>query len=149
MTWAPMRLIDGNPMAPTRILLTIVALAAATGAAGCGGGSTSPPDVVRAWSKAVNRGDNEAAARLFGPRVKFVAGDYVTVVRGHERAVAFNAGLGWCGPIVRLVAKGTDVTAQFALATRAAGRCTAGRERGSVFFRIRHGKIVLFDQIGA
>src|SRR2546421_541197 len=136
MTWAPMMLIDGNPMAPSRILLTIVALAAATAAAGCGSDSTSPPDVVRAWSKALNRGDNESAALLFGPRVKFVAGDYVTVVRGHERAVAFNAGLGWCGPIVRLVAKGTDVTAQFALVTRGAGRCAAGREHGSGFFRI-------------
>jgi hypothetical protein len=35
------------------------------------------------------------------------------------------------------------------LASRPSGHCEhGGRERGSVYFRVRDGKIVFFDQIG-
>jgi SnoaL-like domain len=134
----------------TRIccLLTVLAI----GAAGCGGGgdhSRSPVEVVRAWSAAVNRGDNEAAAALFGSRVEFVAGDYQTVLRTRAEALTFNRALGWCGPIVRLARNGEEVLAQFAFAYRRSGHCDrGGRERGSVAFRVRDGKIVFFSQIG-
>jgi hypothetical protein len=115
-------------------------------AAGCGG-DKSPEKVVRGWSVAVNRGDNEAAAKLFGSRVVFVAGDYQTVLRTHTQAVAFNRELRWCGPIVRLARRGNEVMAQFSLRTR--GHCdSGGRGRGSVAFTVRDGKIVFFDQIG-
>ena len=40
--------------------LAVLAIAAA----GCGGGRTSPEEVVHAWSAAVNRGDDEAAAQF-------------------------------------------------------------------------------------
>jgi hypothetical protein len=128
----------------TRAGAFLIVLAVA--AAGCGGGR-SPEEVVRGWSAAVNRGDNEAAAKLFGSRVVFVAGDYQTVLRTHTQAVAFNRELRWCGPIVRLARRGQRVIAQFSLRTR--GHCdSGGRERGSVYFQIRDGKIVFFDQIG-
>jgi len=59
-------------MTRARRLLIILALVAA----GCGGSShRTPTQVVRAWSAAVNRGDDEAAAGLFGAKVVFVAGD--------------------------------------------------------------------------
>ena len=132
-----------------RVCLAIGVIAAALVLAGCGG-SESPEHVVRAWSKALNSGDNEAAGALFATNAKFVAGDYIEILRTRKQAVALNAGLGWCGPIVKLAAKGGDVTARFALATRGTAPCDRrGGERGSVFFQIRDGKIVLFDQIGA
>jgi SnoaL-like domain len=120
-------------------------------AAGCGGDRPkSPAEVVRAWSAAVNRGDDEAAAELFGPEVVFVAGDYQTVLRSDAEALAFNRAIGRCGPIVRLAAHGGEVVAQFSLASRPSGHCErGGRERGSVVFRVRNGKIVSFNQIGA
>ena len=129
-----------------RAQLFLVVLAVA--AAGCGGSShRTPAEVVRAWSAALNRGDEEAAAALFGPNAVFVAGDYQTVLRTREQALAFHREMVWCGPIVRLRAHGDEVEAQFSLASRR--RCVrGGRERGSVYFRIRGDKIVFFDQIG-
>ena len=104
---------------------------------------------MRAWSAALNRDDKEAASALFGPKAVFVAGDYQTVLRTRAEVLAFHRAMGWCGPIVRLVANGNEVEAQFSLASRPNGRCEhGGRERGSVYFRIHDGKIVFFDQIG-
>jgi hypothetical protein len=127
----------------------LAALAIAT--AGCGGDRPkSPAEVVRAWNAAVNRGDNEAAAALFGPKVVFVAGDYQTVLQSDAEALTFNRAIGWCGPIVRIAVHGGEVDAQFSLASRPSGHCErGGRERGSVSFWVRDGKIVRFDQIGA
>ena len=131
-----------------RAQLFLVVLAVA--AAGCGGSShRTPAEVVRAWSAALNRGDEEAAAALFGPNAVFVAGDYQTVLRTREQALAFHREMVWCGPIVRLRAHSDEVEAQFSLASRPNAHCErGGRERGSVYFRVRDGKIVFFDQIG-
>jgi hypothetical protein len=42
-----------------------------------------------------------------------------------------------------------EIVAQFSLASRPNGHCErGGRERGSVAFRVRNGKIVEFNQIG-
>jgi SnoaL-like domain len=123
----------------------------AVAAAGCGGEShKTPAQVIRAWSAALNRGDDEAAAALFDSRVVFVAGDYQRVLRTHAQALAFNRELGWCGPIVRIAREGEEIVAQFSLASRRSGRCERGSgERASVAFLVRDGKIVRFDQIGA
>jgi ketosteroid isomerase-like protein len=133
-------------MTRARHFLIVLAVAAA----GCGGSSDrTPAQVVRAWSAALNRGDEEAASALFGPNAVFVAGDYQTVLRTHADVLAFHQEMVWCGPIVRLAAHGDEVEAQFSLATRPNRHCErGGRERGSVYFRIRDGKIVFFDQIG-
>jgi Domain of unknown function (DUF4440) len=132
----------------TRAQCFLIVLAIAV--AGCGGGSPKrPAEVVKAWSAAFNRGDEEAAAALFGPKAVFVAGDYQTVLRTREQVLAFHRAMVWCGPIVRLAPKGNEVEAQFSLASRPNAHCErGGRERGSVYFRIRRGKIVFFDQIG-
>jgi ketosteroid isomerase-like protein len=129
-----------------RRFLIVLAIAAA----GCGGSShRTPAQVVRAWSAALNRGDEAAAAALFDRKAVFVAGDHQTVLRTRAEALALHRAMGWCGPIVMLVANGNEVEAQFSLALRPRGHCErGGRERGSVYFRIRDGKIV-FDQIGA
>jgi hypothetical protein len=133
----------------TRAQRYLVVLAVA--AAGCGGSSyRTPAQAVRAWSAAVNRGDDEAAAALFGSRVVFVAGDSRLVLRNRAQALMFHRALSWGGPIVRLAARGKEVDAQFSLASRPNGHCErGGRERGSVSFRVRDGKIVFLDQTGA
>lgn len=133
----------------TRSLCFLTAVAIA--AAGCGGGDDhrTPVQVVRAWSAALNRGDEKGAAALFGPKARFVAGDYQTVLRTREQVLAFHREIVWCGPIVRLAANGNEVEAQFSLASRPNDHCErGGRERGSVYFRVRSGKIVFFDLIG-
>jgi hypothetical protein len=134
-------------MTRSRCFLAVLALAAV----GCAGDRTpkTPAEVVRAWSAAFNRGDEEAAAKLFGPKTVFVAGDYQTVLRTRAQVLAFHREMVWCGPIVRLAAHGDEVEAQFSLASRPNAHCErGGPERGSVYFRIRDGKIVSFDQIG-
>jgi hypothetical protein len=132
----------------TRSWCFLAVLAIAVG--GCGGGGNSPEEVVRAWSAAVNRGDSEAAAAFFGTKVEILAGDSQAVLRTHAQSLAFNRSLGWCGPIVLLARHKDEVVAQFRLASRPSGPCEhGGRERGSVAFRVRDGKIVEFDQIGA
>jgi hypothetical protein len=116
--------------------------------AGCGS-SQSPERVVRAWSKAFNSGDNNGAAHFFAAGAKVLAGDSIRVLRSRDQAVAFNTGLPCSGRIVELKAAGAEVTATFELADRARHRCRGVGERGSILFRIRHGKIVVFDEIGA
>jgi hypothetical protein len=127
-------------------LLSVLALVAV----GCGGSShRSPAQVVRAWSAAVNRGDDEAATALFGSKAVFIAGDYQVVLRTRAEVLTFHQEMVWCGPIVRLDREGEEIVAQFSLASRPTSHCErGGRERGSVAFLVRDGKIVRFDQIG-
>ena len=129
------------------IWLIATAILAAVLLAGCDG-SQSPERVVRAWSKALNRGDNTGAADLFAVGAKVIAGDSIRVLPNRAQAIEFNAGLPCSGRIVELKAAGAEVTARFQLADRATHRCRGVGERGSILFRVRHGKIVAFDQIG-
>jgi hypothetical protein len=131
-----------------RICMVATAILAAAPLAGCGG-SQSPERVVRVWSKAFNTGDNDGAADSFAAGAKVIAGDSVRVLRSRQQAVAFNAGLPCSGRLVNLKAAGAEVTATLELADRATHRCRGVGERGSILFRVRDGKIVVFDQIGA
>jgi hypothetical protein len=131
-----------------RICLIAPAILVAALVAGCGG-SQSPEQVARAWSKAFNRGDNSAAAGLFAANAKVIAGDSVRVLRDRPQAVAFNAGLPCAGRIIKLKTVGAEVTVTLALADRSTHQCRGVGERASVVLRIRDGKIVVFDQIGA
>jgi hypothetical protein len=131
-----------------RICLIATAISAIAPLAGCGG-SHSPEHVVRAWSAAFNSGDNDGAADSFAAGAKVIAGDSVRALRNRHQAVAFNADLPCSGRIVNLEAAGAEVTATFELADRATHRCRGVGERGSIVFRVRDGKIVVFEQIGA
>jgi len=64
---------------------TILALAVVL--AGCGGDAArSPENVARAWSDALNRSDNEAAANLFAPATEIIQNGEI-VLRTHGDAV--------------------------------------------------------------
>jgi limonene-1,2-epoxide hydrolase len=114
--------------------------------AGCGG-ETSPSGVVRAWSKALNAGDNDGAADLFAPGAEVIQGSVVTRLRTHADGVAWNAGLPCSGKIVSLRTRGATVTATFLLGDRPTSSCDGPGRKATAVFRVRDGKIVLWHQV--
>jgi len=125
----------------TAIILVALALA------GCGGHeAASAEQVTRAWSDALNRDDNEAAARLFADGALIVQNGSETL-SSHADAVRWNAGLPCGGQITRLEAHGKDeVVAQFELTERPQHSCDAPGGVAAAVFQVRDGKIVLWHQ---
>ncbi|MDX6477453.1 MAG: hypothetical protein QOG29_40 [Gaiellaceae bacterium] len=129
-----------------RFLLLTGAVLALIGAA-CGGGSTSAEGVVRAWSSAVNAGDNETAADQFATDAEIVQGGVAQRFRTRADAVDWNAGLPCSGRIVGLETRGAEVTATFVLGDRPTSRCDGPGARARAVIRVRDGKIVLWHQV--
>jgi len=119
----------------------------ALGACGSNAQAPSPSSVVRAWSNALNAGDNQRAADLFARDAQVVQGNLVTRLHTHSDAVAFNRALPCSGRIVELRSRGRDIEATFVLGNRPASQCDGPGERAAALFRIRGGKIVLWHQI--
>jgi SnoaL-like domain len=130
-----------------RFLATIAVLGIL--AAGCGSGSRSGEEVVRAWSEALNAGDNEAAAELFAAGAQIVQGGRTVRLETHEDAIAWNASLPCSGRIVELETDGDTVTATFVLDDRTTTACDAPGAQATAAFRIDDGKIVLWHQLEA
>jgi len=124
-----------------------LAVVAAFVVAGCAGGEPSPESVVRAWSEAVNSGDDASAARLFATGARVVQGERVRRLDDYADARAWNAALPCSGRIVQLDASGETVRATFVLGNRERYRCDGPGERARTLFRIRDGKIVLWHQL--
>ena len=116
-------------------------------AAACGGGPPSPESVVRAWSEALNSGDNEAAADLFAPGARVIQAGRVYRLHDRTTAVAFNASLPCSGEIVQITTRGRTVTATFALADRETSPCDAPGAEVTAVFEIRDGKIAVWEQL--
>lgn len=114
--------------------------------AGCGGGR-SPEAVVRAWSDALNSGDNDAAAELFAPGAQVIQAGHVLSLASHADAVAWNSALPCSGRIVELVTQGETVTATFLLGDRTASACDAPGAQATAAFQVEHGRIVLWHQL--
>jgi SnoaL-like domain len=125
----------------TAIILTALALV------GCGGHkSASPEQVAREWSAALNRGDNEAAARLFADGALIVQNGSETL-QSHADAVRWNAGLPCGGRITGLEQHGQDeVVAQFELTERPRHSCDAPGGAAAAVFQVKNGKIVVWHQ---
>jgi limonene-1,2-epoxide hydrolase len=114
----------------------------------CGGDEQpGPEDVVRAWSRALNAGDNGAAADLFAPGARIEQGGLSLSFRTRADALAWNRGLPCSGRIVDLETEGEDATATFLLGNRRTSACDAPGGRVTAVFRVREGKIVLFRQL--
>jgi limonene-1,2-epoxide hydrolase len=126
------------------ILLALLAVV------GCGGNaSASPESVARAWSAALDRNDNEAAARLFADDATVVQ-DGEIVLSDHAAAVQWNAMLPCGGAILSVTQQSkTDVLVVFRLAERPRHRCDGPGTRAAALFRVRDGKIVLWHQTQA
>ena len=119
----------------------LVALAA------CGGGAASPQSVVRAWSEAVNTGDNEGAARLFADGARVVQGNEVRRLDSFAEARAWNSSLPCSGRILSLTARQDTVRVTFVLGDRPQKECDGPGERALALFRVHDGKIVLWHQL--
>ena len=108
----------------------------------------SPPAIVRAWSAALNRNDNAAAAALFAPNARILQGPLNVRLTSPQLALAFNASLPCAGRIVRITVKGTRATATFVLGRRPNHKCNAAPgEKAAALFDVRNGKIVLWEEV--
>jgi limonene-1,2-epoxide hydrolase len=128
-------------VAAIALVLPVAALA------GCGGGSASPESVVRAWSHALNEGDNDGAAELFAKNAEVIQGGRIRLLRSHAEAVGFNASLPCSGRIVEIKTDGSFATATFVLGDRPTSPCDAPGQRARAEFQVRNGQIVLWRQL--
>lgn len=110
------------------------------------GSAPAPPAVVRAWSRALNANDNEAAAALFAPHARVVQPG-VDVRLTPQLAVAFNASLPCGGKITRVQRHGNRVVATFLLTERPKHRCDAPGVKAAALFVVENGSIVLWKQV--
>jgi hypothetical protein len=124
----------------------ILAVAALAGCAGDGDPASSE-EVVRAWSRALNAGDNGAAADLFALGARIEQAGLRLTVRSRADALAWNRSLPCSGRIVELATEGEEATATFLLGDRGTSPCDAPGGRVAAVFRVRDGKIVLFRQL--
>jgi limonene-1,2-epoxide hydrolase len=123
------------------ILLGLLALTA------CGAKKTaSAPEVVRAWSAALDRNDNEQAARLFADGAQIIQNGETTLAT-HADAVRWNAALPCGGRISHLeVRSKSQVLAVFELEERPQHRCDANGSQAATIFQVENGRIVLWHQ---
>jgi hypothetical protein len=106
----------------------------------------SPPAIVRAWSRALNANDNQAAAALFARGARVVQPG-VDVRLTPRLAVAFNASLPCGGRVTRLQRKSDHVTATFLLTERPGHKCDAPGQKAAALFVVRGGLIVRWQQV--
>jgi hypothetical protein len=127
-----------------RLSATLLALLALTA---CGGTkAASAPEVVRAWSAALDRNDNEHAARLFARGAQIVQNGELTLAT-HADAVRWNAGLPCGGRISHLELHGkSQVLVVFELQPRPHHSCDATGGQAAAIFRVKDGEIVLWHQ---
>jgi hypothetical protein len=149
--------------APPAAQVTVTAPATDTGgseAAGSGTGasgqgsepSSADPDeleaVVRAWSAALNAGDNEAAAALFAPGALIVQGGYSFRLPDAAAAARWNADLPCSGTITSIDVTGNVVVAVFSLGHRSTSSCDAPPGTlAAAAFLVEDGKIAVWQQI--
>jgi limonene-1,2-epoxide hydrolase len=128
-------------MRAVAILVALVALTA------CGARRTANAEsVARAWSAALDRSDDEAAATLFASSAEVVQNG-VLVLRTHRQAVAWNRTLPCGGRITRVIRQAKDqVLVVFRLTERPGHRCDGPGQDAAAVFRVRDGKIVLWHQ---
>lgn len=128
------------------VLAALVALVAVL--AGCGSGPPSAESVVRAWSEALNEGDNNTAASLFAQGAEVIQGNTVLTLHSQHDALVWNAALPCSGQIVSIHSRGQVTTATFLLGDRQHGHCDGPGKRATAIFKVVRGKIVLWHQTG-
>jgi limonene-1,2-epoxide hydrolase len=137
-------LVLGCPV--TLIVITIVAIVLGAGAAEAKA-PAGPAAVVRAWTAALNRGDNEADANLFAKNAVVVQNGLKLVLFSHHVAVLWMQGLPCSGRLVRLTVKKDVADATFVLGTRQRVKCDAPGIKARALFRVRKGRIVAWAQV--
>lgn len=102
---------------------------------------------MRAWSDALNAGDNERAANLFAHGAQIVQAGRVVFLRTHAEAVDFNSSLPCSGKIISMSTNRDVATATFVLGNRKTRHCDAPGGRAVAAFEVHRGKIVLWHQL--
>jgi hypothetical protein len=126
-------------------LVTLVA-AAAVGLALAAAPET-PAEAARAWSAALNAGDDKAAGALFAPNAVAIQGPYAYRLRTAKLAALWNSGLPCSGRIIKLRVKGNVATATFVLGHRKGHVCDGPGQLAAAKFTVVKGKIVRWEQV--
>jgi hypothetical protein len=104
--------------------------------------------VVRAWSAALDTGNDAAAGRLFDPHAIWVQGGYTFQLNKQSDAATLTRSLPCSGKIVAIAVKGERATATFLLGNRPGrAKCTTPGEKAAALFVVHRGKIVLWEQV--
>lgn len=105
-------------------------------------------NVVRAWSRRLNAGDNRGVARLFSLPATLAQGATVLRLTTYEQLTAWHAGLPCSGRIVSLTVSGRFATAVFVLGDRPRSRCEAAAgAKAAARFEVVRGKIRSWVQV--
>ena len=105
-----------------------------------------PEAVARAWSKRLNAGDDEGAARLFRLPATIVQTGTLRI-RTYPGLAAWHAQLPCGGVITSVVVKGRFATASLRLRDGYGSRCDSRGIVVSVRFEVVNGKIVSWVQL--
>jgi hypothetical protein len=104
--------------------------------------------VVRAWSRALNAGDNDALARLFALPALIAQGDRIGEFTTYEEIAMFHSGLPCSGTVVEITFGTDEALAVFELGDRGDVACDAAPgQRAAARFVFRGGKIVAWQQV--
>jgi hypothetical protein len=104
--------------------------------------------VVKAWSAALNAGDNEAAAALFAPNARVIQAAGAIPLIDQDAARRFNEALPCSGRVLDLTLEGDVVTAVFELGNRDTSLCDAPPGTiAAAEFVIRSGKIAAWQVV--
>ena len=127
-------------LAATVFLLSTAMVAAAK--------PSTPFQVVRAWSKALNASDDKSAGSLFALRAITIQGSFVVRLNTTKSAVLWNSALPCSGRIVRLrMLSARVVKATFVLGHRKGHRCDGPGQLAAAQFTVVKGKITRWEQV--
>jgi len=107
-------------------------------------------ETVRAWSDALNEGDNDAVARLFALPALIAQGDAIGEFRTYEQLAAWFSGLPCSGTIVSVSFDEPDAAlAVFELGDRSeTSPCDAPPgSKAAARFVFRDGKLIAWQQV--
>jgi len=108
----------------------------------------SPAAVVRAWSAALDRGDNQAAANLFAKNAVVAQPGYTLPLKTHKLAVLWNKSLPCRGKILWITVRRNVADATFLLSDRSPVQpCDGPGTRARAAFTVENGKITAFVQL--
>ena len=107
----------------------------------------SPAAVVRAWTAALNRSDNEAAANLFAKNAVVIQNGLKLVLFTHDLAVLWMEGVPCSGRLIHVRVTQNIADAIFVLGSRKGIKCDAPGIKARAAFVVRNGKIVRWVQL--